>query len=77
MKNISILPADTYTVINKTVINDSDRKIVSMLYQPIIGFTAVSLYLTLLDEILSSAPLIHKSSDTSSAARPSRPGNRL
>ena len=51
MKNISILPADTYTVINKTVINDSDRKIVSMLYQPIIGFTAISLYFTLLDDL--------------------------
>lgn len=55
MKNISILPADTYTVINKTVINDSDRKIVSMLYQPIIGFTAVSLYFTLLDDLDKSA----------------------
>ena len=51
MKNISILPADTYTVINKTVINDSDRKIVSMLYQPIIGFTATSLYFSLLDDL--------------------------
>lgn len=55
MKNISILPADTYTVINKTVINDSDRKIVSMLYQPIIGFTAVSLYFTLLDDLDKSS----------------------
>ena len=51
MTNITILPADTYTVINKTVINDSDRKIISMLYQPIIGFTAVSLYFTLLDDL--------------------------
>lgn len=51
MKNLTILPADTYTVINKTVINDSDRKIVTMLYQPIIGFTAVSLYFTLIDDL--------------------------
>ena len=51
MKNISILPADTYSVINKTVINDTDKKIVSMLYQPIIGFAAVSLYFTLLDDL--------------------------
>lgn len=51
MKNLTILPADTYTVINKTVINDTDRKIVSMLYQPIIGFTATSLYFTLLDDL--------------------------
>lgn len=51
MKNITILPADTYTVINKTVINDSDKKIISMLYQPIIGYTAVSLYFTLVDDL--------------------------
>lgn len=63
MTNITILPADTYTVINKTVINDSDRKIISMLYQPIIGFTAVSLYFTLLDDLdkleIMSSDLTH------------------
>ena len=51
MSNFTILPADTYTVINKTVINDSELKLISMLYQPIIGFTAVSLYLTLLNDL--------------------------
>ncbi len=51
MKNITILPADTYNVINKTVINDTDRKLITMLYQPIIGFTAASLYFTLLDDL--------------------------
>ena len=51
MNNISVLPADTYTVINKTVLTDKDRKIISMLYQPIIGFSAVSLYLTLCDDL--------------------------
>ncbi len=51
MKNITVLPADTYTVINKTVITDKDKKIVSMLYQPIIGFAAVSLYNTFLDDL--------------------------
>lgn len=63
MKNISILPADTYTVINKTVITDKDKKIVSMLYQPIIGFTAVSLYYTLIADLdkreLFSEDLMH------------------
>lgn len=54
MKNITILPADTYSVINKTIINDTDKKIISMLYQPIIGFAAVSLYLTLLDDLSKS-----------------------
>ena len=47
----TILPADTYIVINKTVLNDSDKKLISMLYQPIIGYTAVSLYFTLLDDL--------------------------
>ena len=27
MKNISVLPADTYAVVNKTVITDKDKKI--------------------------------------------------
>ena len=51
MKTRTILPADTYVVVNKTVIDDSDRKLVSMLYQPIIGYSAVSLYFTLLDDL--------------------------
>ncbi len=51
VRNITVLPADTYTVINKTVITDKDKKIVTMLYQPIIGFTAVSLYNTFLDDL--------------------------
>ena len=59
MKTRTILPADTYTVINKTVIHDSDRKLVSMLYQPIIGYTAVSLYLTLLDDLDRSDVMSH------------------
>ena len=59
MQTRTILPADTYTVINKTVIHDSDRKLVSMLYQPIIGYTAVSLYLTLLDDLDRSDVMSH------------------
>lgn len=51
MKNKSVLPADIYTVVNKSVIADKDKKILTMLYQPIIGFVAVSLYLTLLDDL--------------------------
>ena len=51
MKNVSVLPADTYVVINKTIITDKDKKILTMLYQPIIGFAAVSLYLTLIDDL--------------------------
>ena len=54
MKNITVLPADTYTVINKTVITDKDKKIITMLYQPIIGYTAVSLYSTLVADLEKS-----------------------
>ena len=54
MKNIAVLPADTYTVINKSVITSYDKKIITMLYQPIIGYTAVSLYNTLLDDLEKS-----------------------
>lgn len=63
MKNLTILPADTYTVVNKTVLNDSDNKLVNILYQPIIGYTAVSLYFTLIDDLdklqLMSEDLTH------------------
>ena len=51
MKNLSVLPADTYVVINKSIISDKDKKIVSMLYQPIIGYTASALYYTLIDDL--------------------------
>ncbi len=49
--NQVILPADTYIVVNKTIINESDRRLVTMLYQPIIGHTAVTLYFTLIDDL--------------------------
>lgn len=48
----TILPADTYLVVNKAIINESDKKLITMLYQPIIGHTAVSLYFTLIDDLL-------------------------
>lgn len=51
MREIVILPADTYTVVNKTVIKDLDRKLITMLYQPIIGYSATSLYFTLVDDL--------------------------
>lgn len=43
----SILPADTFIVINKTILNEQDRKLLIMLYQPIIGSEAISLYFSL------------------------------
>lgn len=46
MLKMNVLPADTYIVINKSILSEQDRKIVIMLYQPIIGYCAVSLYFT-------------------------------
>ena len=42
-----VLPADTFLVINKTILNDQDRRLLVMLYQPIIGYKAINLYFTL------------------------------
>ena len=47
MKLVSILPADSYVVINKSLLNDNDRFILTTLYQPIIGSVSLSLYFTL------------------------------
>ena len=54
MKQITLLPADTYKIINKTIINEYDKKVIINLYQPIIGPIAVSLYLTLLSDFVKS-----------------------
>lgn len=63
MREVVILPADTYIVVNKTVIKDLDRKLITMLYQPIIGYSATSLYFTLVDDLdkreLMSEDLTH------------------
>lgn len=47
MLKLNVLPADTYVVVNRTIFNNNDRRILSMLYQPIIGSVAVNLYFTL------------------------------
>lgn len=44
---VIVLPADTYVVSNKAIISEYSRKIISMLYQPIIGSNATNLYFTL------------------------------
>lgn len=59
MEKYNLVPADTYVVVNKTILHNEDRKIITSLYLPIIGADAVMLYFTLwadLDnsEILSS-----------------------
>ncbi len=51
----NLLPADTYIVKNQTVLDNEIRNILFKLYQPIIGSTAINLYLTLwadLDSLL-------------------------
>ena len=47
----TILPADRFIIINKTIFNDNDRKILMRLYQPIIGADSVSLYFNLWSEL--------------------------
>ena len=44
---MNVLPADTFIVINKTILSEKDRNILILLYQPIIGSTSISLYYTL------------------------------
>ena len=51
MKQITLLPADIYKVVNKTIISNYDKKVIINLYQPIIGPIAVSLYLTLISDL--------------------------
>ena len=50
MKNIALYPADIYQVIDKSLLSEHDRLVLNMLYMPIIGSTAVSLYLKLQSE---------------------------
>jgi len=49
--NINLTPADKYCIYNKGIITEDKIKILTNLYQPIIGFSAVSLYLTLLNDL--------------------------
>ena len=51
MKTITLLPADSYVVINKTIITEYDKKVIIDLYQPIIGPIAVSLYFTFISDL--------------------------
>ncbi|MDD2180915.1 MAG: DnaD domain protein [Bacilli bacterium] len=47
MKQVNLLPADTYIVINNSILTNDDRLRLTMLYQPIIGGMAINLYFTL------------------------------
>ena len=48
---MNVLPADIYTVINKTILTNEDKNNLIALYEPIIGASAVSLYLTLWSDL--------------------------
>ena len=50
-----VLPADSYIVVNMTIITEVDKQILIDLYQPIIGNKAVSLYLTLFNDLERNA----------------------
>ena len=51
----NLLPADSYVVINKTILHDEDRKIITSLYLPVIGMDAVMLYFMLWADLDSSS----------------------
>lgn len=63
MSDSSLLPADRYNVINRTILSDTDKTIIFTLYEPLIGPLSVSLYFTLWNDLdiakLVSNDLIH------------------
>lgn len=54
MYGVTLLPADRYVVINKTILTDADRKYLISFYEPIIGHLAISLYLVLINDLEES-----------------------
>ena len=51
MMNVTLLPADTYMVVNKSLLSEEDKLVLSMLYMPLIGNTSIALYNTLYNEL--------------------------
>ena len=47
----TLVSQDTYEVVKGSVISNYDRKILTRLYQPIVGFGAIATYFTLLSEL--------------------------
>lgn len=60
MEPKTILPADTYTVLNKSILTDFERKTIITLYEPIIGPIATSLYFTLWQDLERSKETLLK-----------------
>lgn len=50
-EEVTLLPADTYQVVNKSILSDTDRKYLISFYEPIIGHLATSLYLTFINDL--------------------------
>ena len=50
-EEVTLLPADTYQVVNRSILSDIDRKYLISFYEPIIGHLATSLYLTLVNDL--------------------------
>ena len=59
MQLVTLLPADKYLVINKTILSDQDRDTLINLYEPIIGATAVGLYLAFWNDLNSVRSVDH------------------
>ena len=51
MQDFKLEPADKYFIYNKGIITSEKIKILTNLYQPIIGYTAISLYLTFYNDL--------------------------
>ena len=51
MDSVTLLPADRYVIYNKTILTEFDHKTLIAFYEPIIGHLAVSLYLTLENDL--------------------------
>ena len=61
MKEVSLYPVDIYQVVDKSLLSDIDKLVLNMLYMPIIGNMAISLYLKLQTEAINS-PISSESS---------------
>ena len=51
MDTKTILPADTYTIVNRTILTEYERKTIISLYSPIIGSNATALYFALWQDL--------------------------
>lgn len=61
--NPSLMPADSYIVINKSIITEEDKKVLNKLYLPITGANSIMLYNILINDLdkleLISEPKTH------------------